>query len=364
MWCSAISRAAITLNPNIISQPRLLSPPPPTPSEEEFSQVGRSCDIFRSGDLSGHPQALFSTNYMELLPLTLKIGFRQVGNGPVPLQLDHTIYHDLVFKAAFSSNDDDTIADALSVWTTADYNSTPPNSVAEYLSRRVERTVHFSSRLRSASIHVIERIWHRELGEWGPEVVRLLNRLWVGAVGNPLGQMVGERQMLWGRLPVSIIRSPAGLRGLSLDYWRLLGDLLTDLPVNFFAPDVEGFLTLDVEVTESLARDGAEEWEKLEVWMGVIWRSILPLEMLTPRVMQDIEQVTLKLLLKWPSVIPKFEILYGGSDEVNSNEGMLRRICNKAIAANVPSAPPSVLVSYYLRCLASIRPDPFCFTGR
>ena len=339
-WCSTISEAAGRLDPDIRSQPEPPSHASLRTSEEEFSQVGPYCDIFRLGDSFPHapelPQILPPTQYTELLPLTLKVGFRLVGDVASSLRLNHTPHHDLMFEVAFSSNDDEAVADAVSVWI-ADSAGVPPGSVARYFSRRVESSAPFSPRLQQMSVRAIERIGRSELWEVGREILRLLNRLHVDVDGSV------PRRVIWARLLVSLIRSPAGLEGLSLHHWHLLDELLTALSANY--------ISRDVEVMKSL--EEVEDWERLEVWMAVIWKSIPAWTVPGPSSMQDIEQVTLKLLLQRPTAIPRFEALCCNSGEADSNEGRLRRVCNEALAAQSRSESPSAFVSY---CLCRLEP--------
>ena len=51
----------------------------------------------------------------------------------------------------------------------------------------------------------------------------------------------------------------------------------------------------------------AEDWGKLEVWMVVVWLSVPVLfGTRTPKLVEDIERVALKLFSLRPSVLPRF----------------------------------------------------------
>jgi hypothetical protein len=93
----------------------------------------------------------------------------------------------------------------------------------------------------------------------GLETIRLLNRLNVDA-----NDMVDKR--VWARLLAGVICLPAGLESLSPHYWCLLDKL--SLGTYFCGtPGLRG-----AEVMRSL--EEAEDWEKLEVWMAVVWQSL------------------------------------------------------------------------------------------
>ena len=105
-------------------------------------------------------------------------------------------------------------------------------------------------------ICTIEHTWGSGLGNSGLEAASLLNCLDVN-----VDDMV--KQDVWVHLLVNVICLPTGLESLSSHYWHLLNKL--PLATNFFW--TPGFPK--VEVMRSL--EGAEDWEKLEVWMVVIW---------------------------------------------------------------------------------------------
>jgi hypothetical protein len=120
----------------------------------------------------------------------------------------------------------------------------------------------------------------------------------------------------WERLLVDVIYSPAGAESLSFHYWRLLDKLV--LPGTLGVD----FGSRSVGVARSL--EEAEDWEKLEAWMAVAWRSLL-----WPWSKEDAVQVTLKLLSRRPSALSRFEDI--GETEVRwtAKKVELRRICDQ-----------------------------------
>ena len=233
----------------------------------------------------------------DLLLTAFRIGFRLVGpdSDHSTLRLGDTPPDAKIFKIAFSSSDDEAIADAACVWI-ADNINIPPVSFSRSFSQRVGRTTPFSPRLRWVCVRAIPSVLHRELGTAGLETVRLLNRLKIDE-----DDMIAGSNSEWAKVLVSVIRSQVGPRNLSFHYWCLLERLLSD------PQDCDGFIHRDVEVVEFLEKAG--EWKKLEVWMAVVWRSLLFSGTGTPTSMVDIERVTLELLFQIPSALPRFRDL-------------------------------------------------------
>ena len=302
--------------------------------EAEFARVGPDCDLLRLDDTSHHARRgqfedLDPLEYANLLSTTLEIGFRLASPRHLlpAFRFGYTSHHDWVFETAFSSHDDEVIADAVCAWVT-DGNYRLPGSCIHYLAKRMERDAPFSARLRRATIRAIELIWCIELIVSEPETVRLLDRLDVD-----MDDMVEDT---WGSLLVGVVRSPAGPGSLSSHYWRLLDKLVSSEA--FYASFGPG----SVEAMRTLEEAG--DWEKLEVWMAVAWRS-----QLWPGSIEEIGQVTLKLLSRRPSALPKFE----GLCEMET-ESHLRRICDQARTEQSPSPCVSVLPAQHPSDLMSL----------
>ena len=346
-WCSAISEAAARrgsgppTNRQVVLQilrhmpeglARAEFPNELRLTEKEFSEVGHSCDFLRLDDTPhrahGHPQYLVPDTY-DLLPAVLEIGFRQVtpGHDQPTFRLNHTSHHDRMFQTAFSSNDDDVIVDAMSVWTVGG-GWAPPGSRVRYLAERVEKDEPFSPRLRRASISVIGHIESSELETLGPNIVRLLNRLDVD-----VDDMVDRDA--WMQMLIRVICLPTGAESLSPHYWCLLGKLALGRGLRWCNCVKRG--SSNVEVMGSLEK--AEGWEELEVWMMVMWQSLD--EFTTPPfIVEDIEQVTLNLLLRRASALPRFRDLCMHGSLQDSHAIQLRQICDQVQAEQSPLEPP------------------------
>ena len=92
-----------------------------------------------------HLQEAALYNYGNLLRKTLKIEICLAGPGPYrqALHPDHASHNDRVFETAFSSDDDEIIADAVCAWI-ADSGITSPGSFTHYFADRVENVRTFS----------------------------------------------------------------------------------------------------------------------------------------------------------------------------------------------------------------------------
>jgi hypothetical protein len=284
--------------------------------EEMFSETGPCCDQTFGDDFYHDSGPIHDNLLRDLLPMTVEVGFRLSAPGStkqLPLS-GHTSHHDLVFKGLLSSWDGEIVADAVCMWT-AGCDFRPVGSCARYLVARVERTKPFSPRLRRASVRAIKLI-RRRITRWvsGLEIFRWLNRL--GIDGD---DVMDKRE--WAELLVEAIRSPTGVGNLSFHHWRFL-DKLT-LEYGFDYELSTDFALRGAEVTKLL--EEVEDWERLEIWMTIAWQHVG-----WSTTTKDTERVTLKLLLRWPSALPRFEDIRWQT--LPRCDPILRSVCNKARA--------------------------------
>ena len=255
-----------------------------------------------------------------LLLIILEVGFRLVmpGRDQPAFHLDHTPHHDLVFKGAFSSGDDDIIADGVCAWV-ADSNHMPAGSCVHYLTERIQKDTPFSPRLRRMCIHLIERMWRSKLWVSELENIGLLNRLDVG-----VGEV--ECKHVWGGLLADVVHSPAGRDGLSIHYWRLLERFPWEwLCFRKFRPRA-------AKLVKSLKK--AEDWEKLEAWLATAWRFDAYWygnedKCAANPGLERLEKATLKHLLRRPLALPKFEGLSEFGGPIHILRDPLRHICTQ-----------------------------------
>jgi hypothetical protein len=267
------------------------------------------------------PPNLISLRRVVLLPIILDVGF-QPARHHSDLHFNHPSHCEWVFKVAFSSNNDEVIADAVNAWIVGG-DQTPPGSFASYFAKRVEKSRPFSPRLQQVTMHAIGLIQHNVLEVSGLETVHLLNCLDIG-----FDDM--EEKDKWVELLVGVICLPAGLESLSPHYWCLLDKLA--LSTDFFS--IPGLQI--VEVMRSLKE--AEDWGKLEVWMTVVWQS-LPKSTPVPT-MEDVKQVTLNLLLQQPSALQRFKDLCQWGSLYRLHKAKLQQVCDQVQTEQQPSESP------------------------
>jgi len=303
-WCSAISECFRRFERDGITSE---GPPP--------SHYGGAGLRPRRGAPNPNP-------YAGLLFTALEVGFRHVGleheHSSSAIHLIHTRHHELMFEDAFASEDDDVIADVVSVWV-VDPLVTPPGSCTRYLAKLTERGRSFSRRLRRMIVHAIQGHWPMELEAAGLELILVLNHLEVGV------EDVGDASRLyWVSLLVGALRSTAGWERLSSHNWLLLGNL-----ISMGARLPQRSPGLDMVIMRSL--EDAEYWEKLEIWLLTVWGSWYTGDTVP---MQEVEQATLKLFLQRPTTIQRFEDLHARTPAAYASlfrtcGDQFRRICDK-----------------------------------
>ena len=193
-----------------------------------------------------------------------------------------------------------------------------------HIAERTEREAPFSPLLRRACIRAIECINSSGLelsGSWAG-AVRLLHHLNVDAK-----DVVWKYE--WVQLLLTVSRSPGELESLSPHYWHLLDEVL---PVTGMRIDSD---PREVEVMRSFEEAG--DWEKLEIWLPIVWRS-LPWDNYALPSKREIVRVTLELLLLRPLALPKLEYLYEAGVHLLTEDkrDQLRRICDETRRAELP----------------------------
>ena len=308
--------------------------------EGEFAEVGPCYDPVRLDNAShrtrrGPLEDPGPLGLAHFLSLTLEIGFRLVvpDRHGLGLHLNHTSHHGWVLETAFSSHDDEVIADGVCAWIEGRYHL-PSGSLVRYFAKRVGRDAPFSPRLRRVAIFAVDCIELYELEISPLATIQLLNRLDADP-GDPVGVF------RWEKLLAGLICSSAGPGSLSSHYWGLLDRLVQETGTGFFnlrgmdSLSYENFVSRGAEVARSL--EEAEDWEKLETWMTFAWK--------VPGLKEDVVgPMTLKLLSHRPSALPKFEDLCR-TILFSDNEEKLRRICDQARTEQPPSETPPPYVS-------------------
>ena len=139
-----------------------------------FSAVGFNSNSVDSDATHNQVQYFLPHDLYEyLLSIMLEVGFRLAGIGAMFERIDpnNTPHHKRIFETAFSSDDDEVVADAVRMLITS-CGRTPLGSFARHFTKRLEGDRPLSEGLRQLIIHVVERIWDNEPWESGPETVR------------------------------------------------------------------------------------------------------------------------------------------------------------------------------------------------
>ena len=204
-------------------------------------------------------------DWENLLLSCLEICFRHLDpRSPLTeAKLSHTEHHRRLINVVFGSRKSEAIADLLHAWTARDCSSTSAHTLlgpcAEHLVG-LHHLVLFSPRLRRLVIRSVELVGYEGFEE--VEVNRFIEML------NHLRVTVEDmdREPRWANLLLDTVQFSEGARHLSHRYWELLVELAIFVSRRLryilqiaYSPQVITFL---IE---------AQEWSKLECWMGTVW---------------------------------------------------------------------------------------------
>ena len=229
-----------------------------------------------------------------LLFLSLEIGFRHLDfrNQDVGYDLNFTDHHQRMVDVVFEDGSGEVIADFLHARTSRRlYCYTPYQPFHVHASHLIDlqRLQPLSPRLRHLLILSISLLDYQAFEQFGSEkLFELLDHLRIRVED---AGCHGE----WAGFLLSIIRSPEGIRRLSYPYWELLVErtILGSKWLRYEAYDEHA------HIMESL--EDAEEWDRLECWIGFLWVSWGPV------VVVNLESVTLLLFCQQPGGILKVE---------------------------------------------------------
>lgn len=228
---------------------------PPYIAQQAYEFCSAVCE--KDGDLD---------ECKTLLVSALKLGFRRddVYLDSLRYPLNHTIHHTRMIDVVFSTGNVDTIADALYVWTLGDTPQLRFHSLSTCAEHLVDLADwEFSSRLRRMTIRAIECIGYQEFERVVVvKLVRLLNKLKI-----EVHEM--EWRSRWTLFLLNVLRSQQGQQNLSSNYWQDVVSMAVQ----------HGLFGLclgpsDFEIMRSFVETG--DWEKLEVWIGLMWVLELP----------------------------------------------------------------------------------------
>jgi len=195
-----------------------------------------------------------------VLLATLELGFRHMNPRVYYIEtpLTHTENHQELANVVFRSQSSEAITDLLYAWATRSNFHAPAltllGTCAEHLVG-LQHLAPFSSRLRRLVIHSVELIGYEGFEGLGVErFIDLLEHLHVTVEDMNMG-------FKWAGFLLNTLQSSEATQLLSLWYWELLVELAIQnlLIYRTYSPQVITFLT------------EAQEWSKLECWIGTIW---------------------------------------------------------------------------------------------
>lgn len=197
-----------------------------------------------------------------LLLVCLEIGFRHLGfrRKYIDANLIHTEHHRRLVDVVFRGQIGEAIADLLHAWTAQGAFYEPAYTLLGSCTGHLvglHNLVSFSPRLRRLVIRSVELIGYREFeGVRVDRFIEMLNHLRVTAEDM-------DDKFRWAYLLLDTVKSAEGAQHLSLCYWELLVEFATLLTHALrkipYSPQTATFLT------------EAQEWRKLECWMGTVW---------------------------------------------------------------------------------------------
>ena len=234
-------------------------------------------------------------DWEDLLFLCLEAGFRHLDPWQPysEIWLGRAKHHRELVDVVFKSQKSEAIADLLRAWTLKRHSPklvNTPVDICTGLLASFRNLAPFSPRLRQLVIRTIEIAGHRGFEGAGVEkLIELLDHLHVTVEDVDEGYK-------WMPLLLDVIRSPEGTQRLSHFYWKLLVELavLTQQP--------RSEVTYNPAITETLVE--AQEWGKLECWIGVVWMLSRGAE---GRTEEDLENSMLLLFRQRPGAAQKLE---------------------------------------------------------
>ena len=202
-------------------------------------------------------------DWESLLLTCLEIGFRHLDpqDRLSAVVLTHTEHRLEMVDVVFKSRKSETIADLLHAWVTGGTYEAPTYTLLGFCIGHLvglHDVVPFSPRLRRLVIRSVECIGYGGFERVGVErFVELLNHLRVTVEDM-------NWKSVWIRHLLDTLQSSEAAQNLSPWYWELLVELgISELPLQGreipYSPQIVSFLT------------EAQEWIKLECWIGIVW---------------------------------------------------------------------------------------------
>ena len=238
----------------------------------------------------------------RLLLDSLELGFRHLDSqrhSLANLDITHTEHHQGLIDVVFKSKNSEVIADLLCAWTVRSNGLEPAHTllgICTGLLIDLHNLVPFSPRLRQLVIRSVGIVGHKVFEEVGVE--RFAE--WLNYLRIDIEDVDPGRWLSWLSLLLDTVISPKGFRYLSDQYWELLVELAIK------SPSSEGYAAYGSQLIASLL--GAQEWDKLECWIGVVWVRFPPK---TEGETKDLKCAMISVFRHRPGAAQKFAQLKG-----------------------------------------------------
>ena len=262
-----------------------------------------------------------------LLLTALEIGFRHPDSQVryIEARLVHTQHHLEMIDAIFGSQQSEAIADLLHAWT---ISVTPAYRFLGACTERLvclQNLMPFSPRLRQLVMRSVLFVGYDGFKGVGVErFIGLLNHLRVTV------EDIKSRSE-WEKILLKTLQTSEGAQHLSYQYWELLVELVIS-PSPLPRPRLPYNPQIMISLTE------AQEWKKLECWMGivcVVWPSG------ADGTTEDFEHSMVLLFRQRPSAFQKLERWMEQWSQRNNEDipESFQRICKQAQGAVQRDAP-------------------------
>ena len=267
-------------------------------------------------------------DWESLLLVCLKIGFRHLAFQYLSSEarITHTEHHRGLVDVVFKSQESEAIADLLHAWTMGDtfeeLGDELLSSCAGHLVG-LQNLVPLSLRLRRLVIRSVQYISYEKFEGIGVgSLTGLLNHLHVTAWDVDM-----DREFCWTKLLLETFQTFEGAQHLSHWYWEVLVELAI---LGSPWPESSG-IAYRPRITTLLT--AAQEWDKLECWMGAVWVAWPPGAGGTTE--EDLDLLMVLLFRQRPGALQKLEQWMEQWSQRNSKDipESLRRVCERAYEA-------------------------------
>jgi hypothetical protein len=261
-------------------------------------------------------------NPESVLFVCLEVGFRHLDFQSKYINpiLTHTEHHQKLADVVFKSQDSEVIADLLHGWTAESGLHEPAHKLLGLCAENLvglHNLVPFSSRLRRLVVRSIEFIGYSGFEGVGVDrFVGLLNHLRVAPEDM-------DKRTRWGGILLDTIKTSEGAQHLSYWYWEILVKLALQLSRTLHDGLVYNPRTMALLIE-------AQEWSKLECWVGAVWMVWPPEGGATTE--EELGHSMRLLFRQQPDAVPKLEEWMERWSEKTSGDipESFHRICRQA----------------------------------